>query len=272
MKWLKTQLALCGIAAYLSLHSAALHAQEEQPTIELGVGLAMQSLPDYRGSKEQQLNGLPFPYIVYRGAFIELDRDSAKGKLFTSDAWELNISADASYTEDTRNNSLRAGMEPINPTFELGPSLEINLSGADLDQGWSLRLPVRAVFAVDLPDVEKIGWLANPKLTLRRPEFYQGANLKLDMGFVFGDSDYHNYLYGVSVADATATRPAFEASAGYSGAFIKVGLDKRAGAWWLKSYIRYDNLTGVDFADSSLFETDHYLVFGLAVARVLWEK
>jgi hypothetical protein len=110
-------------------------AQTPEPKMELGIGIAVQSLRDYRGSTEHQTNALPFPYIVYRGDFIELDRDSAKGKIFSSDQMELALSADASYTEDSKNNPLRVGMDPLDPTFELGPSLEINLSGEDLDHG-----------------------------------------------------------------------------------------------------------------------------------------
>ena len=136
-----------------------------EPKIELGIGIAIQSLRDYRGSTEHQTNGLPFPYIVYRGDFIELDRDTAKGKLLSSDNLELAVSADASYTEDSKNNPLRTGMEPINPTFELGPSLEVNISGEDLDHGWLARFPVRGVFAVDFPNISQVGWLANPKVT-----------------------------------------------------------------------------------------------------------
>lgn len=238
--------------------------------IELGLGLAAQSLRDYRGSSQHQTNALPFPYIVYRGEFIELDRDTAKGKIFSTDNIELALSADASYTEDSKNNPLREGMQSLDPTFELGPSLELNLSGEDLDHGWLVRLPMRGVFAVDVPNISHVGWLANPKLTYKHSDLWGNTNFKFDAGFLYGNAEYHQYLYGVSLAEATPDRPAYKAEAGYSGAFIKLGLDRRIDNWWLKTYVRYDNLSGAEYADSPLFETDHYVSIGLAVARILW--
>lgn len=243
-----------------------------EPKMELGIGIAVQSLRDYRGSKEHQTNALPFPYIVYRGDFIELDRDSAKGKLFSSDNMELAISADASYTEDSKNNPLRVGMDPLDPTFELGPSLEINLTGEDLDQGWMVRIPVRGVFSVDIPNIHQEGWLVNPKVTYKHPGLWNNTNFKFDAGFLYGDSNYHEYLYGVSAADATLVRPEYEASAGYSGAFVKLGVDRRIDNWWIKSYLRYDNLSGAENNSSPLYETDHYVSAGLAIAWVFWKS
>lgn len=243
-----------------------------EPKIELGVGIAVQSLRDYRGSTEHQTNALPFPYVVYRGDYIELDRDSAKGKIFSSDRVELAISADASYTEDSKNNPLRVGMEPLDPTFEVGPSLEVNLTGDDLEHGWLARFAIRGAFAVDVPNISHVGVLANPKLTYKQPEFWNGANFKFDLGLIYGDSDYQQYLYGVPALDATPERAEFEASNGYSGAFVKVGLDRRIDNWWLKGYLRYDNLSKIENSDSPLFETDHYVSVGLAVAWLFWES
>ena len=260
------------ISGSIALAQETQSQKNAEPKMELGIGLAVQSLRDYRGSTEHQTNGLPFPYIVYRGDFIELDRDTAKGKLFSSDNIELAVSADASYTEDSKNNPLRQGMTTLDPTFELGPSLEVNITGDDLDSGWLARFPIRGVFAVDFPSIRQEGWLANPKLTYKHPNLWNNTNFKFDAGFLYGDATYHQYLYGVPVADATADRPAYKASAGYSGAFIKLGVDRRIDNWWIKSYVRYDNLSGAESSDSPLFETDHYVSVGLAVAWVFWES
>ncbi len=268
----KASLSLALLGFFGSNLYAAESTATEEPKIELGIGLAVQSLRDYRGSSHHQTNGLPFPYIVYRGDIIELDRDTAKGKLFSTENVELALSADASYTEDSKNNPLRAGMDSIDPTFELGPSLELNLSGEDLDHGWLVRLPVRGVFAVDVPNIRQVGWLANPKLTYKHPDLWSNTNFKFDTGFLYGDSKYHEYLYGVPLANATPDRPAYEADAGYSGAFIKLGLDRRIDNWWLKGYLRYDNLSGSENTNSPLYETDHYVSIGFAVARILWES
>ncbi|MFZ1980807.1 MAG: hypothetical protein WAU61_05820, partial [Smithella sp.] len=40
---------------------------EEKPLWELGVGLGLLQMPDYRGSDENRLYVLPYPYVIYRG-------------------------------------------------------------------------------------------------------------------------------------------------------------------------------------------------------------
>jgi MipA family protein len=42
---------------------------EEKPLWELGVGLALLRLPDYRGSDESRYYLLPFPYIFTAAIF-----------------------------------------------------------------------------------------------------------------------------------------------------------------------------------------------------------
>jgi outer membrane protein len=40
---------------------------EEKPLWEIGVGLAVLQMPDYRGSDKYRGYLLPYPYLVYRG-------------------------------------------------------------------------------------------------------------------------------------------------------------------------------------------------------------
>ncbi len=242
-----------------------------QPSqLELGAGLGAQAVNDWRGSGENQVNALPLPYINYQSDFLELSPDAAKGRLVSNERFEFSISADVSYTEDSRNNPLRDGMQPLSPTFELGPSLEYNLTGADRDRGWEVRLPLRAVFAVDMPDVQQVGWIANPKLTWRNPELLTDAEVQFDVGLVWADTEYNSYIYGVPVADAQPGRPAFDAKSGYGGSFVKLGYERRSGPWWFKLTARYDYLGGTANDNSPLFETNDYFVVNAGVARVFW--
>lgn len=267
-------LAVCAVALAASAPAMAqfgwLPDSWQPRELELGAGLGAQAVNDWRGSSETQLNALPIPYINYQSDFLVLSPDAAKGMLVNNETLEFAISADVSYPEDSRNNPLRDGMEPLSPTFELGPSLEYNLSGTSREHLWELRFPVRAVFEVDLPDVSQVGWIANPKLTWRHPTLLEDTELSFDVGLVWADQEYNSYIYGVPVADAAAGRAAYEASAGYGGSFVKLGYERRSGPWWFKLTARYDYLGGTANEDSPLFETNNYFVVNAGVARVFW--
>lgn len=243
---------------------------EKLPKAELGVGFAVQHLGDYRGSKNVQTQALPFPMLIYRGDRIQADKDGIRGRFLQGENWELNASAEAALNGGSGDNDKREGMPELNSAIELGPSLNINLTGRDFDEGWSLRLPLRAVFAVDTSGIEAIGYTSNPKLTYRKPEFWAGWDGKVDVGVLFGDREYHSYYYSVNEQYATADRPLYLADGGYSGAYFKTTVKKRMGQWWVGWNLRYDNIHDTVFADSPLIETDHYFSTTFAVGWFFW--
>lgn len=240
-----------------------------RPKLELGAGFGSQILADYRGSDYYQANVLPIPYVVYRGEFLELDRSGARGKLIRSDRAELVVSGDVALTRDSDDNPLRQGMPELQPTFELGPSLNLALDQS-LDRGWSLRLPIRAVFAFDGLEVEPAGHLFNPELQYSDPAFRQHYRLRYSIGALFADQQYHELYYGVDPDYARAGRPPYRAKSGYSGIRLKAGISRHFDRWWLGAYLRYENLAGTENRDSPLVETEHYFSFGLAICRVFW--
>ncbi len=242
-------------------------AAQEEPLWELGVGVGTQMLGHYRGSDQYQAQFLPIPYLVYRGEFLRADDDGIRGLFFESDNFELNVSADASLNGDSEDNTLRQGMPELDSAFEVGPSANFNLTGEDFSEGWSLRVPVRAVFVTDFSTIEHIGYLANPKFTYESLD-WNGWDGSLDLGIVYGSDGYHDYYYSVASAFATPDRPAYDADTGYSGSYFKFGLSKREGRFWYGAYLRYDYLDGAAFAESPLVETDHYVTVGLGLSWV----
>lgn len=254
----------------LAIIGFAVQADEElRPKWELGVGLGSQTLADYRGADNYSIQFIPIPYIAYRGDFLRADDKGLRGRFIATDQVELNISLAGSLKGDSDDNPLREGMPELDPAGEVGPSLNINLTGDDFSEGWSLRLPVRGVFAIDFEDlkVRNIGYLANPQFT------YEGLNWKgwkgsLDLGVLYGSRKYHDYYYSVAPRFATAERPAYRARSGYSGSYFNFSLTKRHGRWWFGGYLRYDNLRGATFDDSPLVETDHYFTLALGFAWI----
>lgn len=240
---------------------------QDEPLWELGVGMGMQALADYRGSEQYQAQFLPIPYLVYRGEFLRADDDGIRGLFVETDNFELNVSADASLNGNSDDNTLRQGMPELDSAFEVGPSANFNLTGRDFAEGWSLRVPVRAVFVTDFSSIEHIGYLANPKFTYESLDWNRWDG-SLNLGVVYGSNEYHDYYYSVAPGYATGDRPAYDAGSGYSGSYFKFGLSRREGRLWYGAYLRYDYLKGVEFARSPLMETNHFVTVGLGVSWV----
>lgn len=256
----------------LLMLSAAIVKAKDLPKIEAGIGVGSQFLADYRGTTSYQAQAIPFPYLIYRGDFLKADRRGLRGEFFRNHKVELNLSADAALNGDSEDNDLREGMPELDSAFELGPSLNINLTGAGFENGWALRLPLRAVFTISDDGIDDIGYVANPRLTYRKENFIDHWDISLNLGLLYGSNRYHEYYYSVQPEFATITRPTYNADAGYSGTFARWGMRKRVGSVWYGFSLRYDNLSGAVFDDSPLVETDHYFSVGLGIAWVFWES
>ena len=247
-------------------------AAGEKPVWDLGLGVGAISFADYRGADTTHVYVLPLPYLYYRGKFLKADRNGIRGKLFGQDWIELNISANA--TTPVRRNAARAGMPDLRPTVEIGPSLELHLwRSADQRVRFDVRLPLRAVFTVQARP-HSIGAMFAPNATVDikdvagLPGWYFGALA----GPLFADHRYHDYFYTVAPQFATPERPAYRASAGYSGAEVLVSLSKRYPSWWVGAYVRHDTLTGAVFESSPLVKRDNYWAAGAGIAWIIHQS
>lgn len=241
-------------------------AAEERPLWELGVGLAGLSLPDYRGAGESQGHLVPYPHIVYHGDFLDIDRDKVRGRLFSSERVDLDISLAGSPPVKSNDNAARRGMPDLDPAVEIGPSLELLLLGQKEHRGLFLKLPLRAVVATDLTQVADAGWTFSPYLEFKDKHFAGNWTFTASAGPIYGSDKYHQYYYDVAPAYATATRPAYSADTGYSGSRATLTLDRRIGdRLWLGGFVRYDDLSGAAFESSPLVEQSSSLMGGVAV-------
>ena len=246
---------------------AALAAHgEELPLWEAGIGAAAISFPDYRGSSVQRAYLLPVPVFIYRGEIFRADRERMRGLLFKTEDVEVDMSLNGSVPVKSGDDTAREGMPNLDPTLEIGPSLDIRLA-QDGRHMLRLRLPVRAVIASDFHSVESAGVLANPNLSL---------DVRLDrdwkLGFVagalIGDSRYHGYFYNVAPAYARPGRPAYSAPGGYSGSQLIVSLSRRAGPWWVGGFVKHDFLEGAAFEASPLVEQKNNFSAGIALTWI----
>ena len=174
------------------------------------------------------------------------------------------MSVNGSVPVRSSDNPVREGMPDLDPTIELGPSLDFRLAHSQR-RTLRLRLPVRALVASDFHSVHGAGWIANPNLSLD-VRLDRGWRLGLVAGVLFGDRRNHGYYYGVAPEFARAGRPAYDAPAGYAGAQVIIAISKRFGPWFLGGFVKQDFLEGAAFESSPLVERRSNLAAGIAVA------
>lgn len=261
------------IAAFSLQAAAADEDKGKQPPVwDFGLGIGAVSFADYRGADTTHVYVLPVPYLYYRGNFLKADRNGIRGKLFRQDWIELNISAAA--TTPVRRNATRAGMPDLRSTVEIGPSIDLHLfKSADERIKLDVRLPLRGVFTVQArPHSIGAVFAPNAAIDIKDVLGFQGWYFGALAGPLFADHRYHDYFYTVAPGFATPQRPAYEASAGYSGSEFLVALSKRYSQFWVGAYVRHDTLAGAVFENSPLVKRDNYWASGVGMAWIIHQS
>jgi outer membrane protein len=247
----------------------------EKPLWELGVGFAALLLPDYRGSNEYRLYPLPYPYFVYRGDVLKVDEHNISGRLFKTDRILLDISIYGYVPVKASNNTAREGMPDLDPTFEIGPAIIINLLENKEDKyKLNLTLPVRAVFSTNFSSVSREGWVFSPRINFEKDDIIPqtGLNLGISAGPMFADSGYHEYYYTVDPAYATVARPAYSAGGGYSGSTFSIGLSKAYKQFIFSAFVSTDFLEGAVFENSPLVKRSTSFMTGISFTWIFFKS
>jgi outer membrane protein len=246
-------------------------AGAEQPLWELGAGLALLQLPAYRGSDQNRIYLLPYPYFIYRGDILQVDRERILGRIFKTDAVLVDFSLYGQVPVKSSDTDARRGMPDLDPTFELGPSLNITLLESRQDRyKLTLTLPARAFFSTDFSSLRHEGWVFSPRLAFEKADIISGTglNLGISAGPLFADSGYNSYYYSVDPAYATASRPAYAAGGGYAGSSITLGLNKSYKQLVLNAFFSVTFLQGAVIEDSPLVKSSYSVMSGIAVSWV----
>lgn len=256
----------------LSLTLAAAARAQTLPRWELGVGLGVLALPDYRGADSGRTYLLPVPYLQYRGERLRVDEEGIRSYLFRSDRVKLNFSLAGGVPVPSGGDSARRGMPSLKPTAEIGPSLELLLWRGDRhDRSLWLKVPLRAALSVGWGNIDHQGWVLAPYVEygLRAGNLLRPWVITLSFGPQFADQAYHDYFYEVATAYATPDRPEHHPGAGYSGSRVTLSAQKRLGTYWLGAFMRYDDIQGAAFADSPLAQQRDYFALGMAFIKLL---
>jgi len=192
--------------------------EEKLPLWELGIGAGAFSLPQYMGSDERYTYPFAFPYLIYRGEKLRLDRSGLRNRVFDSDRLSLDLSLSGGLPVKNSNKA-RQGMPKIYLTGEIGPKLNWIISESDRIS-WSTHLASRA--AVNIRG-KYVGWVTEPYLryNYRIPVEDGSLRFKFDVGALYGSAQYNDTYYGVAPAYATAIRPAYKANSGLHSLYVK---------------------------------------------------
>ncbi len=238
---------------------------------EFGVGVGSIYGPDYRGSSEYRNYTAPIPYVIYRGKYLRSDREGIRGQFLTFDRIQFTFSANAAITPHTAENKFRQGMPELGSTLELGPSLNIQLTGDETQHGWQLQLPWRAVYAVGGKTDQFVGSIFQPQFIFR--DQWDQWTFSYRMGLTFADQQYHDYYYSVAAQYATQDRPEYSAHGGYSGWNSQASFYRKLQVNNIDTrvafFIGYDNLNLTPFSQSPLLETYSVVHAGVAFIWVI---
>lgn len=243
----------------------------EKPLWELGAGVGVLQMPDYRGSDKNRLYVLPYPYFIYRGDVLKVDRERITGRLFKTDRLVLDFSFFGQVPVRSSDNDARRGMPDLDPTFEAGPSLNITLlDNRQANYKLNLTLPIRAGFSTDFYSLRHEGWIFAPRLVFQKNDLIPktGVNLGISLGPIFADSAYHRYYYSVEPVYATDSRPAYSASGGYGGSALTVGMSKEHKQLVFNLFVSMDFLHGAVMEDSPLVKTRTSVMSGFSVSWI----
>lgn len=256
--------------AVVLLAAATVAHAEERPKWELGLGSVFYTQPDYVGSDEYRFRPIPFPWVVYRGSRLRLDRESIQTRIFGTSLVRLDLSASGQIPVDSDDNDRRHGMPDLDWVAQVGPSLKFEVAESDDGRhGLLVDVPLRAAFAIDFDHFSYEGLVASPKLVYRyEPE---GWRFEGNAGLEFGNNDYNEFLYSVAPRYATPDRPAYGADGGYAGVRLSAGVSRYFGPFYVGLFTRYFNLDGATFGDSPLVGSRHTFFGGVAIGWI-WMK
>jgi outer membrane scaffolding protein for murein synthesis (MipA/OmpV family) len=243
------------------------------PLWELGIGAALYHQSSYPGSDVRKTTGFPFPYVIYRGDWLRIDR-SLQGILYETQRIKLDFSAGGTSLVDSDNSDARQGMPDLDPTFEVGPAVSMLIGNpGQHDNVWG-RLAVRTAVSVDTGDwdFKQQGWILDTRLRYQKALLGDALKLSTEIGASFADKDYTGYFYGVPAEFATLERPEYESGSGYAGARLGLGLSGVHGKWRWSLFGSYLNFAGTAFANSPLLDSQHDFSLGATVGWMFWQS
>ncbi|MFT8243689.1 MipA/OmpV family protein [Roseomonas sp. BN140053] len=259
-------------AGALGLFAAASPAPAQEvrlPVLEAGIGGGGGWLPDYPAAGQNHVQGIGFPYVIYRGEILRSDDQGVRGRVYRSGGVGIDLSLGGAFPSSSSKNDARRGMPDLDWQGEVGPALRLTLwRDPAAPRRVNLELPVRAVFSSDLTSVHYRGVVFSPELAFEQYGLgFPGARLRAGIGPIVATGRLMDYFYRVEPRFVRPDRPAFDAEGGYLG--TRLQFSYRVPVTDRLSVVgggRVENFSGATNSDSPLFRRDWNLSLALGVA------
>ncbi|MGE5116485.1 MAG: MipA/OmpV family protein [Betaproteobacteria bacterium] len=258
--------AQAGVAGELADDSGA-----DLPRWEAGFAGGGGRLPDYPGADQSHWRGIVAPVLFYRGPILNVDRSGVRGRVFDTPRLQFELTATAAF--DAHSNEARAGMPDLDYLFGIGPQLVVKglpgVPGAP-----ALHLKLRAMYSTDFRRIDEHGATFIPELRWRaRAPWPARATLALSLEPTWSSRGFARYFYEVTPAQATPTRPAYRARAGYLGTEVAANLTRRESrtlSWFVSGSAL--SLHGAANESSPLLRSRGNFTIGAGVIWTPWQS
>lgn len=271
------QLAITALPVYGSSKTAT---AETAPLWELRVAATAARLPHYIGSNEYKNYFFPLPYLIYRGEFIQADRDNMRTIFFKNGHLETDLSIWGN-PPVPGDNRARTGMDELDALVEIGPAVRYYFQDNGRSDALYLKGAVRTAFSVGWnsgPDVHYQGLHGSMHLVLKNSSLFRDQKMRfhLSSGLHFANSKFNSYFYEVGTEDVIPGRNSYGTNGGYSGFSLAGSITKQLySGLSIGCYGRWDNINGATYEDSPLVDTDNnysigaMLIFTLTKSKTL---
>ncbi|MBI1362817.1 MAG: hypothetical protein GC134_02440 [Proteobacteria bacterium] len=216
---------------------------------DVSLGLALASIPEYMGAKDNDF--YVFPFIRAQYSF------DAKNKAFFSpyeglgfkhllnDSWQVGVRGQLRKNRDSSDDASLNGLPDIDVAVEAGPFVRYTY------ERLTLGLDVLADVSGEYDGYVVQG---SAKVDVPLPVSSLRANFGIET--LYGNDDFMDHYFRVLTTQATATRPAFNPGSGFASvganAMLTYLIDEK---WFLTGNLSATKLTG-DAADSPLSRDD----------------
>jgi len=220
---------------------------------------------DYPGADQSHLRGFVAPLLIYRGPILRVDQDGIRGRLLKTRDIEFDVTGSAAFSAS--NNDARAGMPSLDYLFGVGPQL-IYKGMRNVPAAPVVHLNLRALVSTDFHRAHGRGVELAPELRWRMsPIAGMPAALTLSVQPTWASRSLARYFYQVDASQATPSRPAYDARAGYIGTAVNLTLSHRQSqrlSWFVTA--RSMSLHGAANADSPLLRSKSNLSVGAGLS------
>ena len=252
------------------------HASEEgKPLWEYGLGIGYARYAQYPSSDQYSELTVPFPTFQYRGEFLRADdRDGGRAYLLKNDHWSLELSGGGRLPLDSSKNQAREGMEDLPFVLEGGPQLVYSEN-----RDWEFKLALFPALAIDGSYIRQNGLIFNAKAQYRWEEEWTGPfssplllNGTLSFKASAASKEYNATYFEVSPNYVTATRPEYEAAAGFLEGQISYFQRISAGRLTVYLAASYSDFSSSVNRQSFLHRSDSNIEYALGLTYVLGES